>query len=300
MSSKEIKNLAIVLRPKSNPKFDSMIENLCQWLLKRKVNISFLVEEEKRILKNLSEKTFKKIKFIETKDFNKQDAILSLGGDGTLIGLCRKIKSRVPIIGVNWGKLGFITEFSAHEMYDALQDILKGKFEVTKQHRFMAKVYRKDKVIFKSHFVNDAVISNNEIARMFDLNIECGDEIVFGLSGDGLIISSPLGSTAYSLAAGGPIVHPQVSSMILTPICAHGLTYRPMVLGENNPVSVSLKGTSSKVILTIDGQESHLMSLGDRIVITKNKTQTLSFIKNPNRSYFQTLKEKLMLNKRGV
>lgn len=289
--------MLIVIRPETNTKFNVMLNTLTKWLTKRHVDVSFLAQDEQRISKILSDKN---LNFIDKKKLKGIDFILSLGGDGTLIGFCRDLNYKIPIIGVNWGKLGFITEFSSVEMYDALESILKNKFKTITRSFSKVTIIRGAKKIFQSQFINDAVISNGQIARMFSLNIECGDEIVFNISGDGVIVSTPLGSTAYSLAAGGPIVHPEVKSLILTPICPHGLTYRPMVISENTPIKILVHRTDGIIYLTVDGQVYQQLEKGDSVIIEKEARRKLYFVQNPDRSYFQTLKEKFMLNKRGV
>ncbi len=297
----KIKNLGIVLRPIKNSKFQTMLGHLTTWLMRRKVNIYFLSSEEARLKKILSSSQFSKLNFVDFKALSSLDAILTLGGDGTLIGLCRNLKkSKTPIIGVNWGKLGFITEFSAQEMFDSLENILKGKYQTTQRRLFRVSIKKDEKTIFQSKFVNDVVISKSMIARMFQLNVDCGEDMNFAIAGDGLILSSPMGSTAYSLAAGGPIVHPAVPGIIVTPICPHGLTHRPMVIPQESLIKVSLQSKEEEIAITVDGQLSRPLKFNETLYVEKDTRRSLCFIVNPDKSYFHTLKDKLMLNRRSI
>lgn len=296
----KIKYLGIALKPSRDDKFNAMVNHLLTWLYKRQIEILLPEEDEEQLSQVISKKFLKNIKFCSIRKMEKADALLSLGGDGTLIGLCRKIRSNIPIIGVNWGKLGFITEYSAEEMFDALESIIKGDYQISKRKLFKVEISDKDKVIFKSRFVNDVVLSNSRIARMFSMNVEYGEDMIFNLSGDGLIISTPMGSTAYSLAAGGPIVHHDVQSMLITPICPHGLTHRPMVIPATSVIKASVKDKEEDVVVTVDGQISHALSPGYTVVVKVESKQSLSFVRNSNKSYYHTLKQKLMLNRRSI
>src|SRR5690606_6574540 len=195
------------------------------------------------------------LEFWDSKSFhNNVGIMLSLGGDGTLIGVCRRINSKIPVLGINLGRLGFITEFNKNEYFDRLSDILEGKYQVTSKPLCHVAVHRKNKVHFKDYFFNDAVLAKNDIARMIYLRAELGKEHIYNISGDGIIISTPLGSTAYSMAAGGPIVHPEVRGLILTPICPHSLIHRPFVIPDSAPITLRILPPHHSVTLTLDGQ----------------------------------------------
>ena len=218
-----------------------------------------------------------------------------MGGDGTLIGVCRNIKkSSPPIFGVNMGHLGFITEFSKSEFFDHLESTLKGDFKITQLCLYQVEVFtkKKDKAIFKGYFLNDVVVNNTQISRMLTLTVESDGEHIYNLAGDGLIISSPIGSTAYSLAAGGPIIHPHVNAITLTPICAHSLTHRPLVIPDHSNVVIKATRQDESIKLTLDGQQQVTLGTNDIIKVTKKKTKIVKLIKNPNRTYFRTLKDK--------
>ncbi|MDC1173847.1 NAD(+)/NADH kinase [Bacteriovoracaceae bacterium] len=294
-----IKNVGIVLKPKRTPEFRNIVPNICRWLIKRKVQINFLESDEERASKFLGAE-FNKVKFLDHKHFLKDnDLIITLGGDGTFIGIARKCtKDSPPIFGINLGRLGFITEFSKTEYFDYLEDIFKSKSNLKVINLYKVEVRRDTKIIGKSFFINDAVINKNEISRMLSLTVENKDDMIYRISGDGLIVSSPIGSTAYSLAAGGPIIHPDVNGLVLTPICPHSLNHRPLVLSDKESISIKVPKNSDNVILTLDGQEAIALESRDLITITRSKTRKAKMILNPNRTYFEVLKEKFTHGKR--
>ncbi|CBW25026.1 putative inorganic polyphosphate/ATP-NAD kinase (Poly(P)/ATP NAD kinase) [Halobacteriovorax marinus SJ] len=293
MSNKTIKNIGILLKPRNVTEFSTTIPNLTEWLIRRKKHVSFLEKEEGRIL-NIFKKLPKSVSFISEDEINKLDLIITLGGDGTIIGVSRKCtKSSPPIFGVNMGRLGFITEFSKIEYFDELANTLKGNFNIAKLPLYKVSVSKRGKEIFKGNFINDVVINKNNISRMFTLSVECDSELIFNVSGDGLIISSPVGSTAYSLAAGGPITHPDVNALLLTPICPHSLNHRPLVIPDNKEIEVKFPVKESHLSLTLDGQEAVDIEKGCIVKISKMKNSYAKIIKNNDRTYFQTLKEKL-------
>ncbi len=217
-----------------------------------------------------------------------------------MLGVCRKISSKVPVFSVNLGRLGFITEFEKNEFYEKLNVILLGKYEVFKKSLYCLTVSRKNKTAYKKYFFNDAVFTKNDLARMFTLSVEANQQHVYDLSGDGLIISSTYGSTAYSLAAGGPIVHPDVKALILTPICAHSLTHRPLVIPDSQELSVSIIEKINSVNITLDRQVCIPLEINDLVHISKNNRKTVSLIKNFDKTYFHTLKEKFVHGRREI
>lgn len=291
----QLKNISIVLKPKENIVFESILPNLASWLLRRKKTISFLEKEKERIQK-IFKGDVKNLNFIaENELHSNSDLIITMGGDGTLIGVCRNItKKSPPIFGVNMGHLGFITEFSKAEFFDQLESTLKGNFELTHLCLYQVEVFskKKEKPTFKGYFLNDVVVNNNQISRMLTLSVESEGEHIYNLAGDGLIISSPIGSTAYSLAAGGPIIHPLVNAITLTPICAHSLTHRPLVIPDHSNVMIKALKADESIKLTLDGQQAVVLDSNDVIKVTKKKTKIVRLIKNPGRTYFRTLKEK--------
>lgn len=296
-----IENISIVLKPSRFDDLGNFVVNLVRWLKRRNKQAYFIDSEKKRLSKALPEKTLKDILFTTADEiFDKTDLVISLGGDGTLLGVCRNVPSKTPILGVNLGRLGFITEFNKTHFYEELNHILVGKYEVFKKSLYLCEVKRKGNTISKEYFFNDIVFSKNDIARMFTLSLEAQDQHIYNLTGDGLIISSTYGSTAYSLAAGGPIVHPDVKALILTPICAHSLTHRPLVIPDNYTLKVNLMDRIQSVNITLDGQTVIDLDHDLSVEIKKASKRFVSIIKNPDRTYFHTLKEKFVHGRRTV
>ena len=241
--------------PKKLPTSIASYPTFSIFLKRRKKCVQFLVSEKDR-LKKIFRRIPLEIKLIQKKELHTlSDIIISLGGDGTFIGIARKCtKSSPPILGVNMGKLGFITEFSKSEFFDSLGSILQSKLELQKIHLFKVEIFSKNASIAKDYFLNDAVFNKNDIRRLINLSVETENEHIFDLPGDGLIVSGPIGSTAYSLAAGGPIIHPDNKALILTPICPHSLNHRPLVINDNKKVIVKNPHQEEELNLTLDGQ----------------------------------------------
>ena len=296
-----LKNITIVLKPKVISEFESILPNLASWLHRRKKNIYFLSKEKERLHK-IFKGDLKNLNFVEEASlYTGTDLIITMGGDGTLIGVSRNIKKNSPpIFGVNMGHLGFITEFSKIEFFDQLEETLKGNYQLTTLSLYQVEVFKKNKCTFKGTFLNDLVVNNNQISRMLTLSVESEGEHIYNLSGDGLIISSPIGSTAYSLAAGGPIINPKVNAITLTPICAHSLTHRPLVIQDSSSVVIKAAKPDEMIKLTLDGQQALVATSQETIKVSKRKAIHVKLIKNPSRTYFRTLKEKFTHGTREI
>ena len=290
------KNISIILKPKIISDFSSVLPNVLTFLKQRKKNIQFLKSEENRLNK-IFRQIPPEIKLINPKDLHPlSDLIITLGGDGTFIGVARECNKKAPpILGVNMGRLGFITEFSKSEFFDCLNQVFKSKAILEKINLFKIEIFSKEnKSLEKSFFINDAVFNKNDIRRLIHISVETQKEHIFDLSGDGLIVSTPIGSTAYSLAAGGPIVHPSNKTMILTPICPHILTYRSIVISDKEKLIIRNPHLKEELNLTLDGQALFSLKPKHRVEISKSQSRYFNIIKNQNRSYFSTLKDKLV------
>lgn len=299
MKFNPISEISIILKPSKFEDLNNFITNLIRWLKRRNKNIYFLQTEIKRLERVLSKKSLQHINFVKPEYiFNKSHLIISIGGDGTLLGVCRNVSSKIPVFGINLGRLGFITEFNKNEFYESLNTILQDKFDHIKKSLFTLEVHKKNGKVIKGSFFNDAVFSKNDIARMFTVSVEAENQHIYNLSGDGLIISSTYGSTAYSLAAGGPIVHPEVKAIVLTPICAHSLTHRPMVIPDNYQLKINLIDRIKTVTITLDGQVTIDLDHSDTIILKKNPRKSVTLVKNIDRTYFHTLKEKFVHGRR--
>jgi NAD+ kinase len=224
------------------------------------------------------------------------DLIVVLGGDGTLIGTAGRIAHagmNVPILGVNFGSLGFLTEITLPELYDSLESVLEGEAEIDERMMLQARTMRDGSVVADRAVVNDAVITKGALSRIIDLSVSVGDELVMQVRADGLIVATPTGSSAYNLAAGGPIVHPSVDAMLLTPIAPHMLTNRPVVLPASSRLCVApLMNGKEEVFVTLDGQSGHALEAGDTIEITRS-SRTVRLVRASHRTYFDVLRQKL-------
>lgn len=300
MTDKKYKCVSIILKPTLTSDGQEIIKDLIKWLGKKGIKIFFSMNENERLTKFLK-KVPTHINFYTKKMTpNEVSLVITMGGDGTLIGFGRNITRKTPpIFGINLGRLGFITEFSKKDFYKELENTLEGNFSIHHLPMFKVEIFnKKNQLIEKSNFINDAVINKNQISRMFTTTVSTTGGHIYDLPGDGLIISSPIGSTAYSLAAGGPIVHPKVSTIILTPICPHSLTNRPLVLPSNFPVIVKCNKKDSPIHVTLDGQEEFIVTENQYIKVSQSKGLSAKLIANSNREYFKTLKEKFTHGKR--
>jgi NAD+ kinase len=227
--------------------------------------------------------------------------VLVLGGDGTLLSMADCIGEAeldIPILGVNFGSLGFLTEVTLPELYPSLEAALAGDAPVEARLMLRSTALREGST-FRSHIaLNDVVITKAARARMIDLSVSVGDEFVTRVKADGLIVATPTGSTAYSLAAGGPIVQPNVDAIILTPIAPHTLTNRPIVIPASSPVRVQpLMDDRDEVFVTFDGQAGFQLRAGDEIRVCRADAP-LRLIRPSTRSYFEVLRQKLKWGER--
>jgi NAD+ kinase len=233
---------------------------------------------------------------------NACDLIVVLGGDGTLIGTADRIAQAgadVPIVGVNFGSLGFLTEITLPELYPSLESVLAGTAEIEERLMLQSRTLRGGGVYADRLALNDVVITKGALSRIIDLAVDIGDQRVMRVRADGLIIASPTGSTAYNLAAGGPIVHPAMDALVLTPIAPHTLSNRPIVIPAERDVRVKSTGSNAgdEVYVTLDGQTGFGLQEGDELTITRAE-RPLRLIRSTTRSYFEVLRQKLKWNER--
>jgi NAD+ kinase len=226
------------------------------------------------------------------------DLIVVLGGDGTLLSVARQIRgASVPILGVNLGGLGFLTEISLDELPEMLPRVLAGDYEVSTRAMLDVTVKRDNDAIFALSLLNDAVMAKDALARIIDIETYVDDEYLTTFRGDGLIVSTPTGSTGYSLAAGGPILYPSLEHVVLTPICPHTLTNRPIILPREVTIRTRLLSPDERVILTLDGQVGIPLEYMDEVMM-KNSAFSVSLIKSATKGYFEVLRTKLKWGER--
>lgn len=267
--------MKIAIIPKKSEKARIYARKFSKWL------------EERNLLSKIFDN------FFSIEDVSGSDFIVVIGGDGTLIHTARTIKgSNIPIIGINMGGLGFLTELSPEEAFKAFEDYyLKGNYEISKRMMLDVLVLRDDKELKKDTVLNDCVINKGDLARIIEINTFVNDEFLYSLRADGLIISTPTGSTAYGLSAGGPILTPELKCMILCPICPHTLTNRPIVISGDSEIKTIIN-SDADVFLTLDGQEGIKLKKKDEVIIKDSNIFT-SIVKAPRKNYFEILRTKL-------
>jgi NAD+ kinase len=226
------------------------------------------------------------------------DMLIVLGGDGTLLAAARLMTDHnVPVLPVNLGSLGFLTSVTLDDMYGVLEQALYGQVRYSERVMIDAQVIRKGQMIHHAHALNDAVLNKAALSRIIDLQLSVDGEFVCEYKADGLIISTPTGSTAYSLAAGGPIVYPAVSAFIVTPICSHTLTNRPLVLPDTAHLEVNYRAGEVPIYLTLDGQVGFELVPQDRVGVVA-APERLRVVRPLHKTYFSVLRDKLKWGER--
>ena len=215
------------------------------------------------------------------------DLLITFGGDGTLLSVARTAPAGVPVLGVNMGTLGFITEVRVEEFPEVLEQVLKGNYSVEERVAFDVSVDGRSYRV-----LNDATINKSALARIVDMKVTVSGMFVSTFRADGLIVSTPTGSTAYNLSAGGPIVYPTMGAMIITPICPHMLTNRPIVLPDNLEIDIGIATPGQEIFLTLDGQEGLPITERDRVRVRKSD-QSVTLVQSPDKNYFDVLRNKL-------
>jgi len=226
------------------------------------------------------------------------DLLLVLGGDGTLLSVARLVGARdVPILGVSLGGLGFLTEVTLEELYQTLDAVFQGTYEVSQRILLSVTVHRQGERIAEYVALNDAVINKGALARMIELETHIDGQYVTTFRADGLILSTPTGSTAYCLAAGGPIVYPTLRALVVAPICPHMLNFRPLVIPDAAKVEIVQGSANENAYLTLDGQVGFALRHRDVIKVVRSD-HTITLLKAPGKNYFQILRTKLKWGER--
>ncbi len=224
--------------------------------------------------------------------------VIVLGGDGTLLRVARALKRfDIPVMAVNMGSLGFLSAFTLTEMYDSLNRIMDGEFSVSRRLMLDATQIRGETLVHRNSVLNDVVINKATLARIVQISAKVDHKPLTTFFSDGVIVSTPTGSTAYSLAAGGPIISPSLDAIVLTPICPHTLTNRPIVMSADQVIEFELLSQDSEVTLTLDGQLWFPLENLDRVEIRRS-TKSISLIENPNTSFYKVLCHKLKWGQR--
>lgn len=285
-----IKRIGIVLKPHQPDALKTICE-LVKWLDERGIALAGGPEIERERIEN---ETGCAVSEVPRDDLAaKVDLILVLGGDGTMIATSRLLGDReVPVMGVNYGGLGYLAEFRIEELYSGLESVLSGNFRLDKRVMLDVELRRHDEVLTRNRVLNDVVINKSALARIIEIETYLNHHFVNAFRADGLIVSTPTGSTAYNLSAGGPVVFPSMNAVVITPICPFTLSNRPIVVPDDARIELLLKTHQEEVTLTLDGQVGFALNVEDRVVIRKSNV-TFKLVQPSNRNYFDVLRDKL-------
>ena len=279
MENKQIRSVGIVVKP-SHAEATVTASELSSWLRQR--GIAQLGEP---------------ISADEIKPENDltldADLIVVLGGDGTMISAARLVGGQdVLVLGINYGSLGYLTDFRIEEMFPALEAIVAGQYQIDRREMLTAEHWRNGEKLVSGRVLNDVVINKSALARIINIDVKLNGLFVNTFRADGLIVATPTGSTAYNLSAGGPIIYPSMNAIVMTPICPFTLTNRPIVVPDDALIEMTLDNENEGVVLSLDGQTGYPMKASDRVVIRKSST-TFNLVQPANRNYFDVLRDKL-------
>jgi NAD+ kinase len=290
MNNSAIRRVGIVVKP-HQPEALNTLCGLVAWLSERGIILVGGPEIERERIEHETGCA------VETQENDQLaadvDLILVLGGDGTMISTARMVgDAEVPVLGVNYGGLGYLAEFRIEELHSALESILAGHYRIEKRVMLAVELLRGDEPVTRSRILNDVVINKSALARIIEIEAYLNQQFVNSFRADGLIVSTPTGSTAYNLSAGGPVIYPSMNAVVITPICPFTLSNRPIVVPDESVIELRLKTKNEEVALTLDGQVGLPLRAEDRVVIRKSKT-TFNLVQPMSRNYFDVLRDKL-------
>ncbi len=279
-----------IIAKHTDPQAESIVSDLCRWLEEHEKGV--VLDRETGALIGRPDSV------VRSKIPDLCDFLIVIGGDGTLLSAARVVgTSGKPILGVNMGSLGFMTAITLDEIYPALERIFRNEFEYEERMMLVAHVHRLGERVANYTVLNDVVINKGALAKMIDIKVSVGELYLSTFKADGLIISTPTGSTGYSLAAQGPIIYPTMNMVLITPICPHTLTFRPLVAPDGMVVRAELLSMETDVFLTLDGQVGFGLRKGD-VIEVKRAEAPLRFFRSPFRDYFTVLRTKLKWGER--
>lgn len=286
----QIRTVGIITKPRKK-EIAGVVQELILWLEQHKVGVVF-DHETGELLTPVAVG-------VARNEIPKQvDLIVVLGGDGTMLAVARVMNDKeVPIIGVNFGNLGFLTELALDELFPTLELVFANRHATDSRILLDVQVIRAGEVISRHQALNDAVINKGAMARIIDFSVWVDNQLLSQYKSDGLIVSSPTGSTAYSLAAGGPIIFPSMEAFVVTPICPHTLTNRPIVIPDSSHVKVDIGSGGESTFLTVDGQVGLGLRAHDEVVVRKSQRR-VQLVKPGKKSYFDILRGKLKWGER--
>jgi NAD+ kinase len=284
-----MKNIGIVAK-RNQPKAVALARRLVTWLRRKRRTVLLEAEVAKalRLADGVSKQEM----------MARADLVIVLGGDGTLLSVARHSGTRrVPVLGVNLGGLGFLTDVRPEEIFPALERVFGGQYQLEQRSMLEAAAMRNGKVVQRFQALNDVVINKGALARILDLETSVDGMPICTYKADGLIVATPTGSTAYSLSAGGAIVEPSVGVVLVSPICPHTLTQRPIVLPARSHLRIAVRSPDEDVVLTVDGQEGMKLANNDVVEVRPSKNRVL-LVRSPTHSFFELLRTKLRWGER--
>lgn len=290
MTETAIRRVGVVVKP-NLPEALQTICNVVEWLHARRITV---VAERTTNREHVERETACSIEVRDGEELAANvDLILVLGGDGTMIATSRMLGDRdLPVLGVNYGHLGYLAEFRIEELFPALESILAGDYRLDRRVMLSVEHLHGEERTTKGRVLNDVVVNKSHVARIVELDVMLNGDFVNSFRADGLIVSTPTGSTAYNMSAGGPIVFPSMNAIVLTPICPFTLSNRPLVVPDNALIDLTLKTAMEEVAVTLDGQIGFPLEAGDHVQIRKSNT-TFNIVQPTTRNYFDVLRDKL-------
>ncbi len=286
----EIRNVGVMSKPRPE-EVCGVLTELLAWLRER--NLTVVIDRETECSLETPGVGLPREKVAASIDL-----LIVVGGDGTLLSGARALAGRdVPVLAVNLGSLGFLTPIALDQLYPMLENTLAGRFDEERRRMLQVALLRNGEPLETYHALNDAVLNKGAIARILDFEVSVDGQMVSNYKADGLIFSTPTGSTGYSMAAGGPIIFPVVQALLITPICSHTLNHRPLVLPDDSTVEVVAYSNEESVYLTVDGQVGRELAHGDRLVCRRS-SRTLRLVRPADSGYFEIMRNKLKWGQR--
>ncbi|HEX7999902.1 MAG TPA: NAD(+)/NADH kinase [Pyrinomonadaceae bacterium] len=294
MATSNIRRVGVVIKPQLAEAVPTL-RRLAEWLDARGVRLLGGPEIEQARAECGAGET---IDIVSHDELAKNvELVVALGGDGTMIATARLLaEADVPVLGINYGTLGYLAEFRIEEMFTGLDAVFRGDYRIESRVRLAVELYREESRLMHSRVLNDVVVNKSALSRIVHIEAYLNQQLISAFRADGLIISTPTGSTAYNLSAGGPVIYPSMNAVVITPICPFTLSDRPLVVPDDAVIEVFLRTPNEEVFLTLDGQVGLPLAVGDRILIRKSHT-SFRIVQPPNRNYFEVLREKLRWGK---
>ena len=290
MAQSSIKRIGVIVKPHQPDALETLCR-LTKWLSEHGIAFVGLPEISRE---QIEYESGCPVEIVSEEELPRRvDLILVLGGDGTMIATGRMLGDiQVPVLGVNYGGLGYLAEFPIEELFPALEGILAGEYKAQQRLMLSVELWRGEELVTRNRVLNDVVVNKSALARIVEIEAYLNAQFVNLFRADGLIVATPTGSTAYNLSAGGPIIFPSMNAMVITPICPFTLSNRPIVVPDDSVIEVRLITEKEEVALTLDGQVGFSLQARDRVVIRKSET-AFNLVQPPNRNYFEVLRNKL-------